>query len=142
MYTISPQSKKITFGNNKFGRVPYIGTKNIVITSCCTTLAKNGNLRKGILNSFAKEGEFEGMTEVLSAILGAVVTYWFGIRQERKKEKKEESHATSILYYDLKSIYDVKMSEDENELKVSLQYVFVCDIPYPCLHTFLLPLLP
>ena len=55
-------------------------------------------------NNETKEGEFEGMTEVLSAILGAVVTYWFGIRQERKKEKKEESHATSILYYDLKSI--------------------------------------
>ncbi len=73
VYTISPQSKKITFGNNKFGRVPYIGTKNIVITSCCTTLAQNGNLRKGILNSFAKEGEFEGIEiEHLTKAIGGI----------------------------------------------------------------------
>lgn len=59
VYTISPQNKRVAFGNNKFGRVPYIGTENIVITSCCTTLAEQGNLRKGILTSFAKEEEFE-----------------------------------------------------------------------------------
>ncbi len=58
-YTLSSQSKTIAFGNNKFGRVPYIGTENIVITSCCTTLAEHGNLRKGILTSFAKKEEFE-----------------------------------------------------------------------------------
>ncbi len=61
VYTFSPKHRKITFGNNKFGRVPYIGTKNIIITSCCTTLAENGNLRKGILNSFVKAEEFEGI---------------------------------------------------------------------------------
>ena len=59
VYTLAPKSKKIAFGNNKFGRVPYIGTKNIVITSCCTTLAEIGNLRKGILTSFAKKEEFK-----------------------------------------------------------------------------------
>lgn len=59
VYTLSPQNKRIAFGNNKFGRVPYIGTENIVITSCCTTLAEQGNLRKGSLTSFAKKEEFE-----------------------------------------------------------------------------------
>ena len=58
VYTLSPQNKQVVFGNNKFGRVPYIGTENIVITSCCTTLAEYGNLRRGILTSFAKEEEF------------------------------------------------------------------------------------
>ena len=61
VYTLSPQNNMVVFGNNKFGRVPYIGTENIVITSCCTTLSEHGNLRKGILNSFAKEKEFEGV---------------------------------------------------------------------------------
>lgn len=59
VYTLAPKDRKVVFGNNKFGRVPYIGTKNIILTSCCTTLAEHGNLRKGILNSFAKKDEFK-----------------------------------------------------------------------------------
>lgn len=71
VYTLAPKSKKITFGNNKFGRVPYIGTRNIVITSCSTTLAENGNLRKGILTSFAKKEEFLEITiEHLTKAMG------------------------------------------------------------------------
>ena len=71
VYTLASKDGKIAFGNNKFGRVPFIGTKNIVITSCCTTLAEHGNLRKGILNSFVKAEEFKDITvEHLTKAIG------------------------------------------------------------------------
>lgn len=59
------------------------------------------------------------MTEVISAILGAALAYYFAIRQEKKKDKKEEAHTASILYYDLKSIEDYITKEESS---VNLRY--------------------
>ena len=58
------------------------------------------------------------MIEIIGAIIGFIgtlcgtfIAYCLGMKQQKDNDKKNEAHAASILYYDIKSIEDYLKKE-------------------------------
>lgn len=56
---------------------------------------------------------------IIGAILGGLMTYLVEERKRKKEYKKLEKYAASVLYYDLKSIEQYMLQEEE---KINLRY--------------------
>lgn len=66
------------------------------------SVSKEKNIEKKKTKRREKEDGI--VNELISVIIGAILAYFFAIRQEKKRQEYEISHAASVLYYDLKSI--------------------------------------
>ena len=61
----------------------------------------------------------DAMTEIIGVFLASILAHVLWIVQEGRKNKESESHAASILYYDLKSIEGYLVGERSS---VNLRY--------------------
>ena len=112
-------------GQQKFDEYHMLSENNLGLNFNTTNNVTVEDLTDKIMNASEKAIEFktEGKGEragmdiidkiipLLSTILGACLAYFFGIKQQRKLDKKNKMLAASQLYYDLKSIEDYLKEE-------------------------------
>lgn len=112
-------------GQQKFDEYHMLSENNLGLNFNTTSNVTVENLTDKIVNVSEKAIEFKTEEKVrragmdiidkiiplLSTILGACLAYFFGIKQQRKLDKKNKMLAASQLYYDLKSIEDYLKEE-------------------------------